>query len=232
MKKTFSIVSVADTKIKETLKALRFSKESLNSENALLITSRKIDPKLQFAGLEVVNVPPIKSFKEYNNFIIFELFKYINSTHALIVQWDGYVINPNKWDKKFLNYDYIGAPFIPRSQDKKYGKTGEGDFYTIGNGGFSLRSLNLLKSAIEFDLKDNINITNNHEDGFFCVLHRKFLEEKGLLWAPFEVASEFAIESPICFQDFFNLPLGFHGKKMLLISKIIKSFKALISGFF
>ena len=229
MEKTLSLVSVADTKIKETIQALKVSKDNVICDSVLLITSKDINRKLIFNGLKVIKIPPIKSFKEYNNFIIYELFKYIKSSHVLIIQWDGYIINSTKWDVKFLKYDYIGAPFIPRCNDEKYGKTLNGNFYSIGNGGFSLRSFKLLESPTKYKLRDNENITNNHEDGFFCVLHREFLEKQGLKWASFEIASEFAIESPISFKEFVNLPFGFHGKKMLLILRFIKPLHFLIA---
>ena len=126
-----------------------------------------------------------------------------------------------------MKYDYVGAPFIPRENDKNYCRDRNGAFYIIGNGGFSLRSRRLLEAPTKFKLKDNIKFTNFNEDGFFSVFHRKFLESKGLIWAPFDIAKKFSIESPLSINELKDLPLGFHGKKMyyLLILIKLKNFK-------
>ena len=101
------------------------------------------------------------------------------------------------------------------SRDKK------NDFYVVGGGGFTIRSKRLLESAIKYDLKDDIKYTNTHEDGFYSVLHRKFLLSKGYTWADFFTAKEFCLETPLSLDDIFCFPLGFHGRKMLLISKFL-----------
>ena len=56
------------------------------------------------------------------------------------------------------------------------------NFYSVGNGGFTIRSRSLLEAPSKFSLEDNFENTNFHEDGFFSVYHRKFLESKG--WTP------------------------------------------------
>ena len=71
-------------------------------------------------------IPPIVGLDGYSKFCIREMHKYVNTTHALICQYDGFVLSGQAWTDEFLNWDYIGAPFQP---------TG-----IIGNGGFSLRS--------------------------------------------------------------------------------------------
>ena len=221
MNKTLSLVAVADTNIIKTIYALRKSKKDLNLKEILLITSHNIEEKFLFRGLNVINIKPIKSFKEYNYFIIYELYKYIKTTHVLLVQWDGYVLNPNKWNKNFLDYDYIGAPFIPRAKNYFYSRDNKKNFYSVGNGGFSIRSKSLLMAASRFNLSDQDDVTLAHEDGFFCVLHRKFLESKGFKWAPINIANKFSIESPISFAEILELPFGFHGKKMLRLFPLI-----------
>ena len=229
MNNSLTLVAVADTHLKMTLKSLRKSSEEIDYKHILLMTSKEIKKSEVFSGLNIIKIKPLKSFKDYNNFIIYKLHKFIKTTHVLIVQWDGFVINPKKWNSEFLNYDYIGAPFIPRAKDFNYSRDKNKNFYSIGNGGFSIRSRSILKAASKYSLKDDVQLTSYHEDGFFCVLHREFLESKGFKWAPYNIAKEFAIESPISFHDFSSLPFGFHGKKILklypLISFINKLYK-------
>ena len=135
------------------------------------------------------------------------------------VQWDGYICNIKKWDPNFLKYDYVGAPFIPRELDAEYARDKSGAFYVIGNGGFSLRSKKLLEAPSKYGLKDNKKFTNYHEDGFFSILHRSFLSSKGFIWAPYKIAKQFSIESPLSFNEIDDLPFGFHGRKMIYILK-------------
>ena len=94
-----------------------------------------------------------------------------------------------------------------------------------------IRSKKLLAAPSKYELRDNKNFTNFHEDGFFCVYHRKLLESKGFIWAPFEIAQKFSIESPLSFGELQNLPFGFHGKKMLYIIKIISILKTVLKLF-
>ena len=215
MRKSLTIVAVADTKVIETINALKISSNKINCKKVVLLSSKNIDRFYFFKELKIIKISPLKSFKDYNHFIIYHLHKYITSSHILLVQWDGFIVNGKKWDDKFLAYDFIGAPFIPRAKNYSYSRDKYGDFYSNGNGGFSLRSLNLLRAASKYKLSDNKSRTHNHEDGFFSVYHRKFLESKGLKWAPFSLAKKFSIETPLNFRDFFDLPFGFHGKKLL-----------------
>jgi len=217
-----SIIAISDIKLKETVKALEISSKSLNPNETLLLTSKSLDLiNYNHDLIKIIKIDPISSIKEYSNFVIYNLYKYIKTSHILIVQWDGFILNPKKWDDSFYKYDYIGAPFIPRANDFKYCRDKNNNFYSVGNGGFTIRSRSLLEAPTKFSLEDNFENTNFHEDGFFSVYHRKFLESKGFKWAPFTIAKCFALESLISFNDLIDLPLGFHGKKILKIHKLL-----------
>ena len=56
-------------------------------------------------------------------------------------------------------------------------------------------------------------------------LHREFLESKGFKWAPFSIAKEFSIESPLNISELINLPFGFHGRKIFLFIRLKKLLK-------
>lgn len=227
-----TIVAISDIKLDETIKALIQTSRHINPSKTILFSSKNIKlNKFQSGIVNIIKISPIKSIRDYSNFIIFSLFKYLETSHTLIIQWDGFICNEKKWNPKFLNYDYIGAPFIPRSNDKKYCRDAANAFYSVGNGGFSLRSKKLLEAPSKYQLKDNRSYTNFNEDGFFSIYHRSFLESKGFIWAPFELAEEFAIESPITFKNILDLPFGFHGKKMLFIIKRLKTLIYLIKFF-
>lgn len=141
-----------------------------------------------------VPVEPISSRGEYSQFILTRLAAYVNTPFVLIVQWDGYVITPNRWRSEFLAYDYIGAvwPWHPEGSN-------------VGNGGFSLRSTKLLTLAANDPLSapDGAN-----EDEVICRIYREWLErEHGIQFAPPQVANQFAYER--CVQE--EPTFGFHG---------------------
>tara|TARA_Y100000739_G_C20404970_1_gene371841 strand:- start:12 stop:746 length:735 start_codon:yes stop_codon:yes gene_type:complete len=226
--KDITIVAVSDIKIKKTINAILTSSKKLDPLESIFFTSKSINiSSYQSTFMKKVNINPINSLKDYSNFIIYSLHKYITTKYVLIVQWDGFICNIKKWDPKFLDFDYVGAPFVPRFKDLNYAKDKEGRFYVVGNGGFSLRSKKLLESASKFNLKDDKLFTNFHEDGFYCVLHRNLLESKGFTWSTFEIAKKFSIEIPLSIKDISDLPFGFHGKKMLLLILIKRLFNTI-----
>jgi len=103
------------------------------------------------------------------------MHKYVDTTHALVVQYDGFVLNGQAWMDEFLKWDYIGAPFQP---------TG-----IIGNGGFSLRSKRLMEWMAKQGWEDF-----HPEDSCICVRHREEIECAGFKIAIPQVATRFAME--------------------------------------
>ena len=145
---SLTIVAVADSKISQTVISLRRSKKGINFKEILLLTSKDINKIDNFKELKIIRISPLNSSKDYNHFIIYDLYKYINTSHILLVQWDGFVLNPMKWKDSFLSYDYIGAPFIPRANNFHYSRDEKNNFYSVGNGGFTIRSKSLLKQPL------------------------------------------------------------------------------------
>ena len=170
--------------------ALARSMALLPVAHVLLLTDVAIDRP----GIEVVQIASIHSRAAYSQFVLKQLGAYINTDYALVVQWDGFIIDGNAWADEFWNYDYIGAKW-PHLQ---------GDF-RVGNGGFSLRSKRLLTALAnpEFALTPDEN-----EDTAICIRHRDVLETQyGIAFADERVADRFAFDvgRPL------GRTLGFHG---------------------
>jgi hypothetical protein len=124
--------------------------------------------------------------------VIKELGRYIETSHVLLIQWDGFVVNPMSWNDEFLDYDYIGA---------RWGWLTDG--HAVGNGGFSLRSKRLLEA-----LGDPHIAELEPEDVAICRTYRAYLESAhGIRFAPEGVADRFAFEATYP----TGLPFGFHG---------------------
>jgi hypothetical protein len=174
------------------LTALNHSSRLCRFERVLFLTDRPIE----CAGIEVMKIPTLKSKEHYSSFMIKNLSNYIETDFVLVVQYDGFVINPNSWTTEFHTYDYIGA---------KWRYT---DGLNVGNGGFSLRSKRLLQALRGDDFPADRDSLLNGEDHFICRLSRKFLEEKyHIRFAPETIADKFSYE----YVEPPGVTFGFHG---------------------
>lgn len=120
-------------------------------------------------------IPKIEGLGGYSRFCIQELPKHINTSYALIVQYDGFVLRGEAWEEHFRCYDYLGAKFNPSG--------------IVGNGGFSFRT----KRLMDFCAKQNWQDVHP-EDSCICIRHREEIEKAGFRFAPPEVAERFAVE--------------------------------------
>lgn len=203
-----TLVAVSSVKIDETIKALKYSMSGINFGKVLLISHEKpndLPDNIEFGLIDKMN-----NINEYSYNIIYKLGNYIHSDYALVVQSDGYIVNPNLWREEFLEYDYIGAPFCLPSDSFSY-RDINGKIFRVGNGGFSLRS----KKLIDLPNKLNLEWKPFHgfynEDGFICAMNRHIYEENGCVFAPIDVAKYFSHEAEIP-EIQGIIPFGFHGK--------------------
>ncbi|HUH94184.1 MAG TPA: DUF5672 family protein [Casimicrobiaceae bacterium] len=170
------------------LRALRISTSGIRFARALFLTDRGHE----VPDIEVRLVPTLHSRGAYSQFVLKELVHHIDTAHVLLVQWDGYVINPRAWRDEFLGCDYLGAKWFWHDPSQ-----------SVGNGGFSLRSRRLLLA-----LQDPRIELSGAEDETICRRFRTLLErEHGIVFGSELLADAFAFETayPI------GLPFGFHG---------------------
>lgn len=194
-------------------------------QNNIEFSEVKLLTSLDVANKEnIVKIKPICSIEEYSQFIINDLYKYVSTTHVLLVQYDGFILNHSAWTDDYINYDYIGAPWLVADwsvSNFSFPQQLVGS-YVVGNGGFSLRSKRLLKLTSK--LSQTKKITNLHpEDVSISVWYRQFLEEKGMKFAPVSLAKKFSFESEDKENYSWNGQFGFHGLKWTDISKWSKA---------
>ena len=200
-----TLISVAGVREQESLKAIKYSMRGIKFAAAKLISSKPV------SDFEVQNIIiPSINYEEYNKFIVFDLHKHIDTDYALLVQDDGFVVNPSSWREDFLNYDYIGAPWAIPNDSFSY-RDPMGNLIRVGNGGFSLRSRKLLSLATELDLPWQSYYGFYNEDGFFTCHNRSIYEENGCVYAPLDIAKYFSHEIYIPELEGIT-PLGFHGR--------------------
>ena len=214
--KNVTLCAVASTQIGETIEALRKSMRGISYARVLFLTHENIS--LEQDHIEVIKIKKL-NYKEYGHFILYELKDYIDSEFVLIVQYDGYVLRPSRWDNRFFEYDYIGAPWR-----KNLHFLADGTNVRVGNGGFTLRSKKMLNAPSDLNLPFTDNGTGFfHEDGVLCVYHRKVLEENGIKYAPVEIASMFSRERWCSDSKFFTF--GFHSNRRNLFKYAWKKLK-------
>lgn len=178
------------------VRALQRSQKAFPGARTVLFTDHH--PEAMPEGIEVVLIPPIRSKRDYSLFLVKEMVEHVTTAHVLVVQWDGFVLNPDCWTPDFLAYDYIGAPWPAdlSTQD-------------VGNGGFSLRSRKLMQALLDERITPESIV---HEDHSICVQYRQLLEkEHGIRFAPRALAERFAYETTQPVQKTF----GFHGVQNL-----------------
>lgn len=186
--------------------------EKINLSNVTLIGVDSIHPELlykaaeisckniNFGAVKLLTDKNIKSKEEYCKFMIKEIYKYVDTSHLLVIQYDGYVLNYKAWDDEFLNYDFGGGTWWFK------------DNMNVGNGGFSLRS----KKLMEIVANDRHIAEFFPEDEQICRVHRKRLEkEYGIKFMPEEMANRFSIEAwginAHKGAKKYNGQFGFHG---------------------
>lgn len=184
-----TLICVDCSRHAEAVAAIRRSMQECDFAAVKFLTDREFE----IEGIEVINILPIRSKEQYSEFIIKELWKYIDTEFCLVIQHDGYVLNGRSWQDEFLQYDYIGAPW--NYTDGK----------NVGNGGFSLRS-RLLQIFIG---NDEFVSATDPEDQAIGRLYRDYLiKTYGVRFAPEDLAEKFAYELKPPIYDTF----GFHGK--------------------
>jgi len=175
-----------------TLAALQRCLDQVSFGDAVLCTDRaSLAGQTLPQGVRWVEIEPLRSIEAYSEFVLKQLAPLVRGSHMLIVQWDGFVLHASAWQPAFLAFDYIGAPWnhIPEP-------------HTVGNGGFSLRSLRLLQA-----LQDPQIVPGHPEDICICLTYRGLLEAQGLRFAPVTLARQFAVEDDPLGEAVF----GFHG---------------------
>lgn len=163
----------------------------------------KLLSSIPSAHPDVVQVEPVNSVRAYSEFMLKRVADYTTTDHVLVIQHDGFILNPEAWTDDFLKYDYIGAPWLIN------------DTLVVGNGGFSLRSrrlFELTKSDSKIQLGDTQQDQDaENEDWVLCSTYRSHLEEKGIVFAPIELAHRFSLEQNEVYGGVWSGEFGFHG---------------------
>lgn len=152
---------------------------------------------------EHIKIIPLNSLVEYSIFMLTKCSEYIDTEHVLIVQRDGWILNPSSWNNEWLKYDYIAPIF--------------NQYDIVGSGGFSLRSKRLMDKLTEWmpnwdgttahanEIQDGLGY---YEDGVIA-----FSDELKAMfnYSTVEDANMFAQGGNMNIDNYREFPFGFHG---------------------
>lgn len=184
-----TLCAATSVNLAATVRALEASLAQINFAACKLFTDKPLKP--DHPGITVVPIAPIDSSDAYSNFLLSQMVDHVETTHCLVAQWDGYVLDAQRWREQFLDYDYIGARW-PQFADG----------HDVGNGGFSLRSRRLMEAC-----RDAQFHAVHPEDIAIGRINRLWLENMGLRFAPTPIADLFATERAGSLETSF----GYHG---------------------
>ena len=129
------------------------------------------------------------------------------------MQSDSFVVNSQLWKNEFLEFDYIGAPWSKKVEVNP-NLILNVEKNPVGNGGFSLRSRKLVTTTSKINY-DSLNFPLMSEDIIICHYLYQEMIDKGIRFAPAELAAKFSMENinHLYGQD-VNSVFGFHGKHL------------------
>jgi hypothetical protein len=204
-----TLIAVTSVELEGTDMALRISSHGINFGSIKLLTSENwtpSDPKIK-----LLRIPKL-DFIGYSRFVLQKLGQYVDTPFCLLVQADGFVLNPRGWKKEFLNYDYIGAPWPIDLKLQPGGISMDLKKNSVGNGGFSLRSKKLLNETAKIDF-DSLPFPTKSEDLIICHFLYENMLSAGITFPSPKLAASFSVESiNASYGESPQTSFGFHGK--------------------
>lgn len=184
-----TLCAISSVNVAATMRALEFSLAQIEVATCKFFTDSPVKP--DHPGITIVPIAPLTSSRAYSDFILTQLVDHVETSHCLVAQWDGHVLDASRWHPEFLDYDYIGASW-PQFVDG----------HDVGNGGFSLRSRRLMALC-----RDPAFQSSHPEDVAIGRVNRAWLESRDMRFAPRALADWFAAER----AGDVTTSFGYHG---------------------
>lgn len=204
-----TLCAVTSVNVAATIRALELCLEQVAFSKCLLLTDAAVTS--DHPEMRIVPIAPIVSSAAYSDFLLTRLVDYVETSHCLVAQWDGHLLDAHRWDPEFLDYDYIGASW-PQFEDG----------HDVGNGGFSLRSRPLMEACRSPDFR-----LVHPEDIAIGRANRDFLEGLGLRFAPRALADDFSAERSADIAASFGYHGSFNMPKAIGVEAFWKIYKTL-----
>jgi hypothetical protein len=192
---TTTLVCVDCLDSKRAIRVLEHCKSMVDFADVKLLSSIPSDYEHR------VRIMPLNSLIAYSIFMLTRFHEYIDTPNVLIVQRDGWILNPESFDPNWLDLDFIGPIYMQNDR--------------VGSGGFSLRSKRIMQEvsktmpAWDGTQRSAEMIQKNlpmYEDGQLSLTEFS----KGFKIASLEQAADFAQGGNRNPQYFRTKPFGFH----------------------
>lgn len=184
-----TLCAASSINVAATIRALEASLAQIDFAACRLFTDAAVTP--DHPDITVVPIARMTSAAAYSDFVLSGMVDHIDTSHCLIVQWDGHVLDAGHWRADFLDHDYIGASW-PQFTDG----------HDVGNGGFSLRSRALMEACRDASFRPS-----HPEDIAIGRINRSWLEDRGMCFAPRALADDFSTER----AGDISASFGYHG---------------------
>jgi len=196
---------VAETRCHELMRITLTDLTSAIKFGGVIIHTDKPELIGGIPGATYRQVPDWPNKIDQGKFYYMEAPVAATTSHVLMTEWDGGLRDVNAWSNDFLNFDYIGAPWV----------WARGQRHTVGNGGFMLLSTRMAQHVYA-----NRHRFKIHTDVGYSQVNRLQIEKEiGAKWAPEDVAIRFSYEHyyephrsqskpSFGYHDIFNWPLA------------------------
>jgi len=199
-----TLLAISSTEEEGSIKSLVKCCEQIEFGNVKFVSHKKPESMPDFITWEYC--PQIKSFYDFDCYVFPNIGNHIQTSHMLMVQSHAWIIHAELWDDNWLQYDFIGSPWVERSEFISFST---GEMVRVGNGGFSLRS----KKILDLPQKLNLPVVSDRgytsDDGLLNSYYRKIFLENGINYPDVHIASRFAFEN-IVSENIDIVPFGFH----------------------
>ena len=181
-------------KVDEHVKALEYSQKGV-----------------AFGDVRYVQMGNIKNIDDWSKAIFYDLGSFVDTSHALLIHENGFVVHPECWKDEWLQYDFAGSPF-PLPTDSFSYRDIHGTIQRVGNS-VGLRSKKLLDLPKKLGLEWKSFHGFYNEDGAVSVNYRHIFEEHGCRYMPLEEAVYFGRENDVPENRHIDTTFVFHNYK-------------------
>ena len=103
-----TLVALTNMRMEGHIAALKASIKNINFGDVKLISEKDKVPsdlpsEIKFEEM----IYPIRSIDDYSFYMIYNIGQHIETTHMLIIQDHGFVVNPSAWTDEFLSLIHI-----------------------------------------------------------------------------------------------------------------------------
>lgn len=203
-----TLLVLATRNVESAVNALIYSMRDIDYGKVILVSDYR--PGNLPDNIEWKQVHKMDSIDDWNHEVFYNLWKYFDTEYVLFIHPDGFVVNPQSWKDEFLQYDYIGSPWVIACSEAIRGpRVHTHELVRVGNS-VGIRSRKLCKLPSEVDIPWIRYNGDYNEDTQIVAHNRKIFIDNGCTFAPLELAVEFGREEEVPEGAHVTHPFLFH----------------------